>query len=284
MNQPGNPTPTGRPRAVLLGAVLRFARENARFGVRELARRIGITPAIVSSWELGQRSPGPDYVASILGALGVTGNARHQILQIARTTDPDVVVLAQPHPSHQAALENFADSVIDWHLTLVPEPLQTLEYTRAVLMAAGHTSREAASVADARAEHRITFGPKTPPRVAYIGEAAFRRSVAPAAVAAHQFSSLNHLTAAAPAVSIRVVPTETTYHPGLAGSFTHYTMRNGLIAYLSHHGTGSFVSGNGPYSRVINQLDGIALSAAESRAVIEECIVKLSYEPPRSMR
>ncbi|MGV9300054.1 helix-turn-helix domain-containing protein [Amycolatopsis sp. NPDC003676] len=284
MNQPGNPTPTGRPRAVLLGTVLRFARENARFGVRELARRLGITPAIVSSWELGQRSPGPDYVASILGALGVTGNARHQILQIARTTDPDVVVLAQPHPSHQAALETLADSVIDWHLTLMPEPLQTPDYARAVLIASGYSSSEAASVVDARAEHGIRFSPETPPRVAYIGEAAFHRSVAPTAVTACQFSFLNNLATAAPAVSIRIVPTETTYHLGLASSFTHYTMRNGLIAYLGHHGTGSFVSGNGPYSRILDQLDGVALSAAESRAVIDECIVKLSYEPPQSMR
>ncbi|MBB4689841.1 helix-turn-helix domain-containing protein [Amycolatopsis jiangsuensis] len=72
-----------------LGAALRAARKNAHWGVRELARRVGVHPAVISSWELGHRTPKPLDVAGILGALGVVGEQRQWILRMALTADLD---------------------------------------------------------------------------------------------------------------------------------------------------------------------------------------------------
>lgn len=114
--------------------------------------------------------------------------------------------------------------------------------------ASGCTGSEAGSIVDTRAKYGASFGPRTPPRTVYVGETAFRRPIATSAVAAHQFSFLSHLSAVWPTVSVHIVPADLSYPPGLAGSFTHYTMR------------------------------------AESISIIEQCIVKLSYESPQSIR
>ncbi|WP_344854092.1 helix-turn-helix transcriptional regulator, partial [Amycolatopsis ultiminotia] len=74
----------GPSRNVLLGVALRAARGRAHFGLRELARRVGTNPALISNWELGQRTPYVVDVAGILGALGVTGDDKRRILQLAR--------------------------------------------------------------------------------------------------------------------------------------------------------------------------------------------------------
>ncbi|MCG3756673.1 helix-turn-helix transcriptional regulator [Amycolatopsis sp. Poz14] len=66
-----------------LGRALREARESAHWGVRELARRVGVTPSLISAWELGHRTPKPLDVAGILGALGVVGTEKARILYLA---------------------------------------------------------------------------------------------------------------------------------------------------------------------------------------------------------
>ncbi|MFF0148909.1 helix-turn-helix protein [Amycolatopsis sulphurea] len=66
-----------------LGSALREARLAARWGVRELARRLDMHPAFISSWELGHRTPKALDVACIIGALGVIGEEKTRILRLA---------------------------------------------------------------------------------------------------------------------------------------------------------------------------------------------------------
>lgn len=66
-----------------LGDALREAREQRRFGVRELARRIGVSPGRIALWEQGKRVPSPIQVALILGALGIVGTEQKRILELA---------------------------------------------------------------------------------------------------------------------------------------------------------------------------------------------------------
>ncbi|PKW00235.1 transcriptional regulator with XRE-family HTH domain [Amycolatopsis echigonensis] len=82
-----------QPRVIILGTCLRAARLDAGFGVRELARRIDVNPALLSNWELGDRTPSAEEVASITGALGVVGDRKARIMQLARSVTPTVVVM-----------------------------------------------------------------------------------------------------------------------------------------------------------------------------------------------
>lgn len=66
-----------------MGAAIRSARKSRSWGVRELARRVGVSPPMISSWELGYRRPKPLDVACILGALGVVGEEKSRILGMA---------------------------------------------------------------------------------------------------------------------------------------------------------------------------------------------------------
>jgi transcriptional regulator with XRE-family HTH domain len=67
----------------LLGNALRTARLKRKWGVRELARRIGVHPGLFPAWEQGQRTPNPLTVALILGALGVVDDEQERILDLA---------------------------------------------------------------------------------------------------------------------------------------------------------------------------------------------------------
>ncbi|MFB9924889.1 multiprotein-bridging factor 1 family protein [Amycolatopsis halotolerans] len=73
----------------MLGSALRAARETRKWGVRELARRIGVNPSMLSSWEFGQRPPKMLDVAAILGALGVIGDEKQRILYLACAAELD---------------------------------------------------------------------------------------------------------------------------------------------------------------------------------------------------
>lgn len=66
-----------------LGEALREARETRQWGVRELARRIGVAPGQIGVWEAGRRAPYPLTTARILGALGVVGEEMERIQDLA---------------------------------------------------------------------------------------------------------------------------------------------------------------------------------------------------------
>ncbi|WP_037808473.1 helix-turn-helix transcriptional regulator [Amycolatopsis sp. La24] len=67
----------------MVGSALREAREAKKWGVRELARRIGVSPGAIPEWEQGRRTPSPLIVARILGSLGVVGDEQERILNLA---------------------------------------------------------------------------------------------------------------------------------------------------------------------------------------------------------
>lgn len=54
----------------VLAARLRAARQDAGLSQGELARRVGVSQAAVSTWESGSRQPGVDELYAIAGALG----------------------------------------------------------------------------------------------------------------------------------------------------------------------------------------------------------------------
>ncbi|MBB4687477.1 helix-turn-helix domain-containing protein [Amycolatopsis jiangsuensis] len=267
------------PRIRTLGAALRDARLEAHFGVRELARRVGANPALLSNWELGQRVPGIEDVAGILGALGVVGEDKQRILCLARgTSDPGWITLGrQAEPEHMAGLlacERAATSLVEWHPLLVPGLLQIPDYARALFASDGLPPAAAERQADARVARRpLVVGPRAVPFEALIGEAALYNPVGGAETMARQLRFIADLATTSPRLRVRIVRVDVGEHPGLGGQFTLYAMRGAdPIVYFEHYSSGAFIldAGDvGTYRDVIGQIREKALSPQESVAFIE---------------
>src|SRR5437764_1395929 len=80
------------PKARVLGAELRELREKADLTVRDMAKRLGVAAGTVSRYERGERAPSPEYVARILGTLGVTGAKYDEIVDFtASASEPNMI-------------------------------------------------------------------------------------------------------------------------------------------------------------------------------------------------
>lgn len=139
------------PRAHALGAEIRYVREEAEIGFRELARRLGMSHTVLSHWESGRRAPSAEDLSGLLGALGVTGGDREYLMELARAAaDPNWVT---PGVGRQLAAlmeyERTATAITEVNPLLVPGLLQTSDYARAIM------SRSGVSAGDAN--HKVTL-------------------------------------------------------------------------------------------------------------------------------
>ncbi|MFE3175923.1 helix-turn-helix transcriptional regulator [Amycolatopsis sp. NPDC059235] len=263
-------------RVTLLGAALRAARERASWGLNELARKIGVRPARLSGWELGLRAAPEIDVAYILGTLGVDGDDKRRILALARMTASEVVILGRHHDYDRYAMladcGTTATSVADWNPLFIPDLVQNDDYARETLIAAGRTEAEVHFVGELGAEHRELIQSK--PFTAYIGEAAFAHMTGSFATVSRQFGFLASLAAPISSVRVRVVPTGTDRNPGLMGPFTRYDTNSGPVVHLPSHGAAVFMPDDGNYSDVLEELDNVALSTTDSRALMDKYAAK----------
>ncbi|WP_344863218.1 helix-turn-helix transcriptional regulator [Amycolatopsis ultiminotia] len=267
------------PRIRTLGTALREARLEAHFGLRELARRVGANPALVSNWELGQRVPGIEDVAGILGALGVVGEDKQRILCLARgTTDPGWITLGrQAEPDHLAGLlacERVATSLVEWHPLLMPGLLQIPDYARAAFVAGGLPPSAAERQADVRTGRRpLVVGPSAIPFEALIGEAALRNPIGGPETMARQLRFIADLAATSAKLRVLVIRSGVGGHPGLSGQFSLYGMRAAEpIVYFEHHSSGAFILDEGDvgnYRDAVVRMREKAMTAKDSLAFIE---------------
>lgn len=137
---PANAGRAGTPRARMLSAALRDAREAKQIGVRELARHLEISPTQVSNWETGRRVPNVEQVAMILAALRTSPGEREHILELARRFDEPNWVAAggEGMPLQLAGVvecERSASTITQWSTMAIPGLLQTQEYAREIMQA-----------------------------------------------------------------------------------------------------------------------------------------------------
>ncbi len=264
------------PRIRTLGTALREARIDAHFGLRELARRVGFNPALLSNWELGQRVPSIEDVAGILGALGVVGEDKQRILQLARgSAEPGWITLGGPsEPDHLSGLlacERVATSVVEWQPLLVPGLLQIPDYARALFLADGASPEEAERQAEVRMVRRpLVVGPGAVPFEVLLGEAAVRNPVGGAATMARQLRFLADLAATSAKLKLRIVPANTGGHSGLAGRFCVYDMQASIpIVYFEHFSSGAFVLDAGTYHAAADRIRETAMDDRASAAFLQ---------------
>ncbi|WP_326567137.1 helix-turn-helix transcriptional regulator [Amycolatopsis rhabdoformis] len=264
------------PRVRTLGASLREVRLGAHFGVRELARRIGVNPSLVAHWEFGSRVPTPEDVSAVLGALGVVGDEKMRILNLARgSAEEGWIAYGRPGTPNQltclVACEHAAKAMAEWSPLGIPGLLQTADYARALLESTGLAAAEVERRIAVRMERRnLILGSDPLPFEALIGEAALRDTLGTPATMAGQLRALASLSER-PTITVRVVPSGIGWHPGLAGRFILYTIRDSRpVVYFEHLSSGAFVADDydvRQYRAAIEGIRKVALSAADSTAL-----------------
>ncbi|MFJ7213582.1 Scr1 family TA system antitoxin-like transcriptional regulator [Amycolatopsis sp. NPDC098790] len=129
-----NPPPH-LPALLALSTSLRAARTQRNMGLRQLANRLGIQAQILSLWETGKRPPTLEDVAHILGFLRVDPTEYKRIMLIRRRLDSlnPFETSGADSISLQRIFEDVAIRILEWAPHIIPEPLQTPDYTHAIL-------------------------------------------------------------------------------------------------------------------------------------------------------
>ncbi|MBF6066051.1 helix-turn-helix domain-containing protein [Nocardia terpenica] len=207
-----------------LGRQLSKLRERAKIKQAEAARLIGVSPQSISRMEDGLTGRVNDlFLNTLCNAYSATGEEREIILKLAedvRTTGKKGGGwwrrYADAIPDgfdHYLALEDAASRITAWKLAIVPGPLQTKSYRRAVIWA--ETPDLSPEVVDMRLEiaarRRARLDDPQFTMDALLSEAVIRDRIGGAGVMKEE---LYHLVTIGeqPNVSIRIVPFDAPGH------------------------------------------------------------------------
>ena len=75
---------TPRPRAYVLGAEMRDARQKSGLALRRLAAILDVSHSVLVRWERGDRVPSAESVSAVCAVLGSSATARNRMLKLAR--------------------------------------------------------------------------------------------------------------------------------------------------------------------------------------------------------
>jgi len=263
------------PKAQGLGAQLRAIRRARGMSMKDIANRLGWSESKVSRLETGQRPLSSEEVAALLAILNVTGPDRERLMAMARTPDEPAWLETMRHglPSESIALATYeaeAVRVTDWAPLLIPGLLQTMEYTRAFMLADRIPEADIGARLMARQHRqqileRVTY-------TAYLDEAVLRRSVGSPRILRNQ---LRHLLdqAERDTVTIRVVPVTSDAHPGLISPFLMLEFDTApAIVHVELLRSAVFLGDKAetePYMQALAQISSYSLDEKESLRLIE---------------
>jgi hypothetical protein len=185
-------------------------------------------------------------------------------------------------PSDSVALataEHAAVRITNWAPLLVPGLLQTMEFTRAYMLADGISEQDigARLMARQRRQERLPHIEYT----AYLAEQVLHQRVGGTATLIAQLRHLQHVSRL-PSVTIRVVSTDVDAHSGLIGSFMKLDLANApSVVHVELRRSAVFLHGQAdtyPYDEAINQLSSLSMDGEDSLRCIERCIKELESE------
>lgn len=252
-----------------LGAKLRALRKEAGVTIEVAAAAIGKSKQVVSRLETGQRSISPDEVAGLLALYGVTGARREQLLSEARTLDdPGWWELPIPGMTQESATladyEEGASRITSWAPLLVPGLLQTLDLSRAFMLADGIPREQVEGRLTARLRRQARLNRRDVEYLALIGEPAL---IGDAPELGDQLSALV-AAAQRPNVAIRLVPTAAIPLHCRRGPFIAIeSPTDRLVVHVELMAGGVFLDEpdlTAPYVRVATRLTEVALDETES--------------------
>jgi transcriptional regulator with XRE-family HTH domain len=269
MNQPA-------PKAQGLGAMVRAIRKDRGLSLAQVADRLGWSESKVSRLETGKRPLSSEEVSALLAILDVTGPEHAQLMAMARTPDEPawLETVRRGLPSESVTLASYeaeAERVTDWALGMVPGLLQTMDYTRAYMLADGIPEGEIGARLMAR-QHRQEILTRVQ-YTAYIDETVLRRPIGSPLILRNQLRHLLDMSER-DTVSIRVVPVRSDAHAGLLGPFLMLEFAATTpIVHVELARSGAFLGDQAetdPYLRTVCRLSSISLDARQSQDLIDQ--------------
>jgi transcriptional regulator with XRE-family HTH domain len=273
-------------RALQLAAVLRDALAQRGVSAREAARRLEVSHTWVNDW-LSKTDPKPpksEDVASLLTAIGVTGDEYQRVLQLARSDDADWLVSGPPGMNPQLAsvmeCERDATRITVWSPLMIPGLLQTSDYARSVISRGSPnlTAHEVDSMVMVRNARRDILTRRSPVQLdAFIGLPAIHGGVGGRDVMVDQ---LEHVLATSTRdnVTVQAFDLSGEWFPAHLGQFVIYESE-GLppTVYLEHHRSASFlVDGDdvAAYQTAADQIRREAMSPSVTAGLIADVITR----------
>ncbi|MET7996886.1 Scr1 family TA system antitoxin-like transcriptional regulator [Amycolatopsis sp. NPDC005232] len=258
------------PILIELGAGLKTAREQAKFGVRELARRADVPVGSLANWEGGRRLPPVDRLSFMLGLLRLPSTEYDRLLTLAVNASTAMHAEILPiRPARLAtAYSRTASKITEWAPTFLPIHLQTRAYTWAMVQ---HTTSPGADpenyLFELTAETDQATGPEPATREWFLGHRCLTNPAIDRATMVAQLQRLRTVMAGN-AVAIRVVPHEQHDLPG----FVVYRTpgRKPTVALRHRHTTVYLTSQDAvaEYTAAAKHLTRTALTVAETEQLL----------------
>ncbi|WP_017573199.1 helix-turn-helix domain-containing protein [Nocardiopsis halotolerans] len=237
-------SPTVRRRR--LSAELRRHRVHAGMTLSDVAEELEWSPAKLGHIETGIRKwPSVMEISALLRLYGVTGGQREAILTLVResrlrpwwTEYEDV--LSSAYVGNEAG----AVSVQSYAGILVPDLLQTPDYTASVARALGHGEHTVERMVAAYLKRQEVLDQGGFDYHAIIEEDALQRVAGNLGLLRAQTNRIVELATSSDRVTVQLLPTSTGPHPGVSGPFSvlEFDEDEAALAYVEATHGGSIV-------------------------------------------
>jgi transcriptional regulator with XRE-family HTH domain len=258
------------PRSLIghFGSELRYLREQAKLGTRELAELLGYTPQWVSQIELGDAVPSKEF-AEALDTFFKTGGSFLRMWASIKKAIRGAVLL----PSFPRYLELESKAVLFrcYASQVVPGLLQTEAHIRAVMPDDVPPEAREERVAN-RLERQAILLRERPPKMLFVlDESILHRLIGPPKVMAEQMEKLVGF-AESDRAEIRVLPYTAATHAGWDGKFMLLSFADEPdVAYIEGPEVSQLIEDQNLVARCAVRFDlvmGEALPRAESTKAI----------------
>jgi transcriptional regulator with XRE-family HTH domain len=264
----------------LVGGALRRYRENVGYSLEDAARILECDRSKISRIETGQRGIRPKELRELMGEYGVPASEQLALLAIASRGGqhtwwhPYAEVWSDAYLDY-VIMESAASEIMAYEAQLIPDLLQTDDYTRAIAAAEPGflTDQQREDAVAAKAVRRqVVLGGRSPVRLGVIlGEGALHQAVGGPDVLAGQIAHLVKLAGDYPAVTIQVLPFSVGAHAA-AGSGSLAILRfpdapSLGVVYLEALSGGVYLEDQADVARYVRAfalLRAAALSPADS--------------------
>jgi transcriptional regulator with XRE-family HTH domain len=205
---------------------LRRARLNANLTQKDVAERLDWSPSKIIRIESGAVAVTPTDLRALLWEYQITDQkVIDDLVSMARGSKKqpwsqykDVLT---PAVIQFLGLESAASKIRNYELIVIPGPLQTEEYARALLTGFGTSEERVERVVESRLEHQEILDLPNPPQMHFlIDEAAIRRVVGGPKTMEAQLRQISEL-ARRPSVTVQVIPFPVGAHPGMEGPLVY---------------------------------------------------------------
>lgn len=276
MSQPGK-------KAQGLGAELREIRTRIRprRSMASVADQLGWSESKVSRMETGERPISSEECASLLAALGVIGDEHAKLMAMARTPNDPAWLdnIREGLPEESIALATYEAEAIrltNWAPLLVPGLAQTLDYSRAFMLADGISEAEIGTRLMARAKRQEQILDRGVEYCAFIDETVLRfNRVGDDLIRRNQLWHLLDLSER-DNVTIRLISVNSAAHSGLVGPFMVIEFElTPPVVHVELSRSGVFLangSETAPYTEALAQFQSISMEEADSLRAIKSML------------